>query len=72
MREFIRAMLSNQDNISSKRTTGILLILAYISVIYIYIFKQQYELAFELSKIGFYGALGLLGVAAVIEKILKK
>lgn len=70
MKEFILKMLSNSDDVSSKRVTGILCILVYI-VMFVVVFFSEKELKQPVSDLFttlFYGGLVLLGIG-VIEKL---
>jgi len=71
MKEFIKKMLSNRDDISSKRITGILLILQYFTMVYLSTIITFSKMVADLSKTGLTAGLLLLGVAAV-EKIWKQ
>lgn len=67
MSEFIKNMLSNQDNISSKRITAIFLILIYVNITYLSIWKELSENTIHMADTVIYVAV-LLFTGAVVEK----
>ena len=71
MKQFIKEMLSNKDNISSKRLSGILLIVQFLLVIVLSFIIELNELTADLSETGLYAGIGLLGFSTV-EKVWKK
>ena len=77
MKDFILKMLSGNNDVSSKRVTGIYLILVFSFILLFfvgfYIFKTGTipDWLVELIKIDLYGGLVLLGVN-VFENIFKK
>jgi hypothetical protein len=72
LKSFVKKMLSNQDDVSSKRLSGmgcILLFCVLVSVVILFKFEIS-ELHYRLLLALFIGGLSLLGVAAV-EKLWK-
>lgn len=67
MINFIKEMLSNQDNISSKRVMAIVLIISYIGILYLSLWFTISEFTYILAKTGLYSALLLFG-GTIIEK----
>jgi len=67
---FLRDMLSNKDNVSSKRVMGIILILSFVLVL-AYSIPATLELTTkELATTSLFAGIGLLGLG-VIDKNLK-
>lgn len=71
MNKFIKEMLSNKDDISSKRLSGLFLILLFIIVVISSLFITLTEFTVDLVETALYASLALLGVAS-IEKLWKK
>jgi len=70
MREFIKTMLSSQDNISSKRITAMFLILVYVNITYISIWKELSENTIHMVDTLIWARLILI-TGTVLEKIKK-
>lgn len=70
MREFIKTMLSSQDNISSKRITAMFLILVYVNITYISIWKELSENTIHMVDTLLWVSL-ILFTGTVLEKIKK-
>lgn len=77
MKDFILKMLSGRNDVSSKRVTGMYLILVFSFILLFFVVFFIFKTAtipdwlVELIKIDLYGGLVLLGVN-VFENIFKK
>jgi len=70
MKQFIKETLSNKDNISSKRILGAFLILVFISIMYISIWKPITELTKDMADTTIWVAVIMFG-GTVLEKFKK-
>lgn len=70
MKEFIKNIVSNQDNISSKRITAMFLILVYVNITYISIWKELSENTIHLVDTIMWAGL-ILFTGTLIEKFKK-
>lgn len=71
MKKFIKEMLSNQDNISSKRFSGIILIIGFLIITFVSLIIEISKLTANLTESGLLVGAGLL-VGGAIEKVWKK
>lgn len=70
MKEFIKNTLSNQDNISSKRITAMFLILVYVNIAYISMWKELGENTIHMVDNIMWAGL-ILFTGTVLEKFKK-
>ena len=70
MKEYIKNALSNQDNISSKRITAMFLILVYVNITYVSIWKELSENTIHMVDTIMWAGL-ILFTGTVLEKFRK-
>lgn len=71
MNKFIKDLLSSGDDVSSKRVSGIALIVSFIIMEFISLFVEINQLSANLIETGLYMGVVLL-TGSAIEKIWKK